>query len=143
MTHQAAADAIGRSRTAVTNLLRLLELGSEAKVLVEKGELEMGHARALLAIVDRTKQAEVARLVAKKGLSVRDTERLIRRVLAGGGSNKGGGRSLDPDIRRLQDELAEKLGAKVQIQHSAKGRGKLVVTYNSVDELEGILGHID
>jgi len=142
LTHQDAADAIGRSRTAVTNLLRLLELCPEAKALVESGELEMGHARALLALVNTRQQAEVAGLVARKGLSVRETERLVRKMLAGKPA-AANGRSLDPDVRRLQDALGAKLGAKVQIRTSAKGRGQLVISYNSLDELDGILSHID
>ncbi|HHQ14524.1 MAG TPA: ParB/RepB/Spo0J family partition protein, partial [Chromatiales bacterium] len=140
LTHQQAADAIGRSRTAVTNLLRLLELGPETRQLVEAGELEMGHARALLALVNTRQQAEVAALVARKGLSVRETEQLVRRLL--GQKSPAAKRSLDPDVRRLQDDLAGKLGAKVRIQHSAAGRGKLVISYNSLDELDGILAHI-
>ena len=143
LTHQDVADAIGRSRTAVSNILRLQDLGEQAKALLRNGELEMGHARALLGISDGRMQAEVAALVAKKGLSVRETERLIKRVT--GGAGKTGAKKssdLDPDIRRLQDDLAERLGARVSIQHGSKGRGKLVVTYNSLDELDGILAHI-
>ena len=142
VTHQEAADAVGRSRTAVSNLLRLLELGADAKALVESGHLEMGHARALLAIVDTRMQAEVAQLVAKKSLSVRETERLVKRMLDGKGKQRPRSGTLDPDIRRLQDDLSERLGARVHIQHGTKGRGKLIVGYNSLDELEGILGHI-
>jgi ParB family chromosome partitioning protein len=141
LTHQEAADAIGRSRTAVTNLLRLLELCPEAKNLLESGELEMGHARALLALVNARQQAEVAALVARKGLSVRETERLVRRMLAGKPA-AARPRSPDPDVRRLQDELAAKLGAKVTIRPGAKGRGQLVISYNSLEELDGILAHI-
>ena len=142
LTHQEAADAIGRSRTAVTNLLRLLELCPEAKALVEAGELEMGHGRALLGLVNTRQQAEVAGLVARKGLSVRETEQLVRRMLAGKPA-AAKTRSPDPDVRRLQDDLSEKLGAKVQIRTSPKGRGQLIISYNSLDELDGILGHID
>ncbi len=141
LTHQQAADAIGRSRTAVTNLLRLLELGPEARALVEAGELEMGHARALLALADGRRQAEVAALVARKGLSVRETERLVRRLLAGKPAPKAPG-ATDPDVRRLQAELAERLGARVSIQHGRGGKGRLVISYTSLDELEGILAHI-
>jgi len=140
LTHQAAADAIGRSRTAVTNLLRLLELGAEARALLENGELEMGHARALLALVSPRVQAEVAAQVARKGLSVRETEQLVRRQLAG--KPKPPTRSEDPDVRRLQEDLAEKLGAKVTVRAGPKGRGQLVISYNSLDELDGILSHI-
>lgn len=142
LTHQEAADAIGRSRTAVSNILRLQELGDEAKALLQAGELEMGHARALLGITDARTQAEVAAVIARKGLSVRETERLVKRVLSGAGKHKPATRSLDPDIRRLQDDLAARLGARVNIQHGSKGNGKLVVTYNSLDELDGILAHI-
>ncbi len=141
LTHQDAADAIGRSRAAVSNLLRLLELGEQARTLLRSGELEMGHARALLGIVDPRMQAEVAALVAKKGLSVRETEALVRRVLQGG-ARKAEPARVDPDIQRLENELSEKLGARVAIQHGAKGRGKLVVSYTSLDELDGILAHI-
>jgi len=140
LTHQEAAEAIGRSRTAVSNLLRLLELGEHTRLLVQAGELEMGHARALLALTEGRMQAEVANLVAKKGLSVRETERLVRRMLQGRSTKPG--TTVDPDVRRLQDELGEKLGARVTIQHSARGKGKLTVSYNSLDELEGILAHI-
>lgn len=143
LTHQDAADAIGRSRAAVSNLLRLLELGDEARGLLRSGAIEMGHARALLGIADPRMQAEVAALVARKSLSVRETEALVRRVLEGGGSDRGKKTTrVDPDIQRLEHEIGDKLGAKVAIQHSARGRGKLVVAYNSLDELEGILGHI-
>jgi ParB family chromosome partitioning protein len=143
MTHQAAAEAVGRSRVAVSNLLRLLELGDEVKELVEKRELEMGHARALLALTARKQQTEVARLVAKKGLSVRETEALVRRLLAPAQSASGVGASaIDPNIRKLQDDLTDRLGAKVTLQHNARGGGKLIVNYHSLDELDGILERI-
>jgi len=146
ITHQQAADAVGRSRAAVSNLLRLLELPAEITAFVEKRELEMGHARALLGLAQRRQQVEVGGLVAKKGLSVRETEALVRSML-----NKGGGgttigkdtaKGLDPNVQRLQDELSEKLGAPVEIQHTGSGKGKVVVSYHSLDELDGILGHI-
>ncbi|MFQ5635074.1 MAG: ParB/RepB/Spo0J family partition protein [Gammaproteobacteria bacterium] len=143
LTHQEAAEAIGRSRAAVSNLLRLLDLGEAAKRHLQAGELEMGHARALLGITDPKMQAEVAALVAKKGLSVRDTEALVKRLLSGGRQGTGtAADTLDPDIRRLQDDLSDRLGARVDIRHAKKGGGKLVVSYNSLDELEGILAHI-
>jgi ParB family chromosome partitioning protein len=143
ITHQQAADAVGRSRAAVSNLLRLLELAPEITVLVERRELEMGHARALLGLTQRRHQIEVGALVAKKGLSVRDTEALVRSTLAraAGGAQKEE-KGLDPNVQRLQDELSEKLGAPVQIQHSGSGKGKVVVSYHSLDELDGILAHI-
>jgi ParB family chromosome partitioning protein len=143
MTHQRAAEAIGRSRASVSNLLRLLELGPEARALVESRELEMGHARALLGLVDTRMQAEAARQVVAKGMSVRDTERLVRSMLQKSKSTTAvPSRGLDADTRRLQDALGEKLGAKVQLQHNSKGQGKLIISYNSLDELEGILDHI-
>jgi ParB family chromosome partitioning protein len=144
ITHQQAADAVGRSRAAVSNLLRLLELPPEISAFVEKRELEMGHARALLGLTQRRQQIEVGSLVARKGLSVRDTEGMVRALLtraAGGGGSKEE-KSLDPNVQRLQDDLSEKLGAPVQIQHSASGKGKVVVSYHSLDELDGILAHI-
>lgn len=144
VTHQQAADAVGRSRAAVSNLLRLLELAPEVADLVEKRQLEMGHARALLGLPQRRQQAEVGSLVARKGLSVRETEALVRRMAAPARSadeeTSADGR--DPNVRRLENDLAEKLGAKVAIQHAASGKGKLVVAYNSLDELDGILAHI-
>jgi ParB family chromosome partitioning protein len=139
LTHQEAADAVGRSRASVSNLLRLLELAPEVCELLEKRALEMGHARALLGLGNRRQQIEVAALVAKKGLSVRDTEALVRRLQQPPGSDSSTQR--DPNVLRLEQELADKLGAQVAIQHSAAGKGKLVVSYNSLDELDGILAH--
>jgi len=145
ITHQQAADAVGRSRAAVSNLLRLLELPDEISTFLEHRELEMGHARALLGLTQRRQQIEVGTLVAKKGLSVRDTEGMVRALLnkaSGGGAEARDGRPLDPNVQRLQDELSEKLGAVVQIQHASSGKGKVVVSYHSLDELDGILAHI-
>jgi ParB family transcriptional regulator, chromosome partitioning protein len=144
ITHQQAADAVGRSRAAVSNLLRLLELPPEVSAFVERRELEMGHARALLGLTQRRQQIEVGALVAKKGLSVRDTEAMVRAMLTrgSGGGNSKESKPLDPNVQRLQDELTEKLGAPVQIQHTGAGKGKVVVTYHSLDELDGILAHI-
>jgi ParB family chromosome partitioning protein len=146
LTHQEAADAVGRSRSGVTNLLRLLELAPEVCERVERREIEMGHARAIGSLSNRKQQVEVATLVAKRGLSVRETEALVRRMQAEGATataaegQQGGAR--DPNVLRLEQELADKLGARVAIQHSTAGKGKLVVTYNSLDELDGILAHI-
>jgi ParB family chromosome partitioning protein len=143
LTHQEAADAVGRSRAAVSNLLRLLELAPEVCELLEKRTIEMGHARALLALTQRRQQTEVGLLVGKKGLSVRETEALVRRLQApaAGGSAEAAA-SRDPNVERLEQELAEKLGARVAIQQGSGGKGKLVVSYNSLDELDGILAHI-
>jgi len=142
LTHQAAAQAVGRSRAAVSNLLRLTELADEVKQLLEQRSIEMGHARALLALTARRQQIEVAGLVAKKSLSVRDTEALVRRLLKAPPADGGAPPSKDPDIHRLELELADKLGAKVTFQHTPSGKGKLIVNYNSLDELDGILAHI-
>jgi ParB family chromosome partitioning protein len=144
LTHQEAADAVGRSRSGVTNLLRLLELAPEVCELVARREIEMGHAKTLGALSTRKQQVEVATLVAKNGLSVRDTEALVKRkqqgAVAAGADAADATR--DPNVQRLEQELADKLGAKVAIQHSTGGKGKLVVSYNSLDELDGILAHI-
>lgn len=142
MTHQTAAEAVGRSRASVSNLLRLLELADEVKALVEKRELEMGHARALLGLGNARRQVEVALLVARKGLSVRDTEALVRRMEKTGQQPEAPPAGTDPDIKRLENDLADKLGAKVQLQHSSKGSGKLVISYHNLDELDGILAHM-
>lgn len=142
LTHQQTADAVGRSRASVSNLLRLLSLTEDVKRMLENGDLEMGHARALLALGGEL-QSQVARTVVGKGLSVRETERLVKRTLEHPeGKPKKAGQSVDPDIRRLEQDLGEKIGARVAIQHGAKGKGKLVIQYNSLDELDGILDHI-
>ncbi len=139
LTHQETAEAVGRSRAAVSNLLRLLTLEPKVKQMLEAGALEMGHARALLSL-DGAAQIKAAEEVAKRGLSVRETEQLVRRLLKP--AEKKPSPKVDPDIQRFAEELSEKLGAKVQIQHTPKGRGKLIIQYNSVDELDGILDHI-
>ena len=143
LTHQQAADAVGRSRAGVSNLLRLLELPPEVCEMLEQRTVEMGHARALLGLTQRRQQIEVATMVVKRGLSVRDTEGLVRRLLApAGGHEHAAPPAGDPNIEKLEQELAEKLGARVAIQPGRGGRGKLVVNYNSLDELDGILAHI-
>ncbi|MBL8268860.1 ParB/RepB/Spo0J family partition protein [Steroidobacter sp.] len=143
MTHATAAEAVGRSRAAVSNLLRLLDLGEDASRLVEHRELDMGHARALLGIENKRQQAEVAAQVAQQKLSVRDTEALVKRLASqpsSGGSEAAA--RVDPNIRKLEAELSEKLGAKVQVQHASGGKGKLVISYHTLEELDGILEHI-
>jgi len=141
MTHQQAAEAVGRSRAAVSNLLRLQELNEDVQYMLIHGDLEMGHGRALLGLRG-TAQSAAAAKVSKKGLSVRETEQLVRRETENEKRAKPKATHIDPDIRRFQEDLSEKLGAKVQIQHSARGKGKLTIQYNSLDELDGILGHI-
>lgn len=144
LTHAQIAEAIGRSRASVTNLLRLLELNDDVKRALERGQLEMGHARALLGIKG-PRQSAAATQVMSRGLSVRETERLVRQM-----QQEEEGRkppvarpgAVDPDVRRLQDDLADRLGAKVQIQPGNRGGGRLVIAYHSLDELDGILAHI-
>lgn len=140
MTHQEAADAVGRSRAAVSNLLRLLELMQEVKDMIDMRLIEMGHARALLSL-DEKLQVQAAREVVRKSLSVRDTENLVRRLMAS--IRKKGNRRADPDILSLQNRLGETLGARVKIQHLASGKGKLVIAYNNAEEFEGILERLD
>ncbi len=144
LTHQEGAEAIGRSRASVSNLLRLLELSDKVKPLLESRQLEMGHARALLSITNKTKQFDAARQVVRKGLSVRETEQLVRRVLANQVGKKVETANTAPnaDIKRLQIEISGRLGARVRIDHTKKGSGKLVINYHSLDELDGILKHI-
>ena len=142
LTHQQTAEAVGRSRAAVSNLLRLLELESQCKVLLEEGKLEMGHARALLALQGK-QQIELAHKVAQYQLSVRATEKLVKQTLAGELQAIIAPKpTLNADISQLQSRLADTLGAKVSINHSKRGKGKLVIEYNSLDELDGILAHI-
>ena len=142
LTHQQAADAVARSRAAVSNLLRLLELPPEVCERLEKRELEMGHARALLGLPQRRQQIEVAALVAGKGLSVREAESLVRRMIEP--AKPAAERAvvaIDPNIQQLEDKLAEKLGALVSIEHARAGHGRVVIRYHSLDELDGILSH--
>ncbi len=141
LTHQETAEAVGRSRAAVSNLLRLLSLEPVVKKMLESGKLEMGHARALLALQVESQQIQAARKVEAKGLSVRETERLVRKLQTPV-NNSGKEKKSDPDTLRLQESLAETLGAKVQFQHNRQGKGKMVIHYNSLDELDGILNHI-
>ena len=142
MTHDAVAEAVGRSRPAVSNLLRLLELDDRVKNMVETGRLDMGHARALLSL-SSPKQLEVASRIVKQGLSVRATENLVRQFLDNNQQNRPKKDSKDPNIARLESDLSQRLAAKVSITHQSTGRGKLQIGYNSLDELEGILKKLD
>lgn len=140
LTHQEVADAVGKSRVAVTNYLRLLNLGDVVAGMLGRGEIEMGHARALLSLTDE-RQAEIARQVVARGLNVRETEALVRRSLSGGKKDKTPKRGAsDADTRNLEQRLSSHIGQPVSIQHSARGKGKLIISYNSLDELDGILG---
>lgn len=142
LTHGEAAEAVGRSRAAVSNLLRLQELEPVVKEMVDQRRLEMGHARALLAL-QGSEQVQTARQVALKGLSVRETEALVRHALQAGDKKKAAQPRIDPDILRLQNELSERLCAKVQLKHQASGKGQIVINYSSLDELDGLLDRID
>ena len=144
LTHAEAAKAVGRSRAAVSNLLRLQELSDKVKPMLEARQFEMGHARALLSISNAVQQHDAARQVVKKGLSVRETERLVRRMLDNVGNKLAAKPAIagNADIRRLEIEISEKLGAKVHIDHTKKGAGKIVIGYHNLDELDGILKHI-
>jgi len=141
LTQGEVAQAVGKSRSTVTNLLRLINLTDEVKLMLEHGDLEMGHGRAMLSL-DAERQLQVARQVEAKSLSVRQTEALVRRLLEEKLSKKTAQPKPDADVSRLEMDLAEKIGAEVNLQHSAKGKGKLVIKYNSLDELDGILTHI-
>lgn len=140
LTQQEVATAVGKSRSTVANLLRLMSLQEEVRRMLERGDLEMGHARALLGL-EGPDQTSAARTVAGKGLTVRQTEALVRQ-LSESQKNPSAPKKLDPNIRHLQDDISQRLGAPVAISHGSKGRGKVVISYNSLDELDGILGHI-
>ncbi len=139
LTHQQIADSVGKSRVAVTNLLRLNNLSESVKSLLMVGDLEMGHGRALLSLPEG-QQLPMARTVMQKQLSVRETENLVKVTLAEKGPKKE--IPTDPNLVKLQTGLSEKLGAKVKIQHASSGKGKLLIHYTSLDELDGILAHI-
>jgi len=139
LTHQQTADAVGKSRTTVTNLLRLLSLTEVCRTMLERGDLEMGHARALLSLTS-DQQTSVARIVVAKGLSVRETEKMVRNTAEPQKAkfeSKG-----DPHIDQLERRISDKVGAPIKIQHGAKGKGKIVIQYNSLDELDGVLKHM-
>jgi ParB family chromosome partitioning protein len=142
LTHEEAAHAVGRSRAGVSNLLRLLDLAPAAQAFVQDGRIDMGHARALLA-VSKAKQVELAHRIAELGLSVREAERLVQQATSAPRARSGNGAEpLDPDTRRLQEELSEALGAVVHVKPRAAGRGSIVIDYGSLDELEGLLARL-
>lgn len=140
LTHQQVADAVGKSRTTVTNLLRLNNLNSDVKILLEHGDIEMGHARCLLALEGEA-QSDAARLAVAKALTVRETEKLVRSILEPVPAKEIAEK--DPDVKQLEQQLAENLGAKVEINYNKKGKGKLVISYTNLDELDGILNRIN
>jgi ParB family transcriptional regulator, chromosome partitioning protein len=146
MTHDAAAEAVGRSRSSVSNLLRLLDLHIDVQKLLEARKIEMGHGRAILAL-DIANQTEIASKVVKQGLSVRATEQLVKKLKDSGAKtkaskNRSPAAKLDPNLRSLQEDLSERLGAAVAIKHNKSGKGKLEISYNSLDELDGILSRV-
>ena len=139
LTHQEVADTVGRSRASVTNLLRLQELREEVITFLDKGEIGMGHARCLLSLTS-DQQLHLAQRVIKKGMSVRETEAAARKLL--NPPEKKTTAAVDPNILNLENDLSEKLSAKVHFKHGKNGKGQLVISYNSLDELDGILDHI-
>ncbi|MGR8919788.1 MAG: ParB/RepB/Spo0J family partition protein [Gammaproteobacteria bacterium] len=141
LTHQQVAEAVGRSRAGVSNYLRLLELDPKTRELVEQGELEMGHARALLGLSGGV-QVTAAQKIAAAGLSVREAEALVRKLRGDDGAGSKPPPPADPDISRLEQSLSERLGASVAIRHGRGGKGTLTIRYTSLDELDGILEHI-
>lgn len=141
MTHEAIAEAVGRSRPAVTNLLRLLQLDEETQGLLAAGKLEMGHARPLLTLA-ADQQREAARLIVKSGLSTRAAEALAKRMAKTGAKGKSGGSAVDPNIQSLATELSERLGAAVSIRHQKSGKGALRIAYSSLAQLDGILARL-
>ncbi|MBA1191597.1 ParB/RepB/Spo0J family partition protein [Pseudomonas entomophila] len=140
LTQQQVADAVGKSRVTIANLLRLISLPEAIKTMLAHGDLEMGHARALLGLGE-DRQVEGARHVVARGLTVRQTEALVRQWLSDKPEPVEEAKP-DPDISRLEQRLAERLGSAVQIKHGQKGKGQLVIRYNSLDELQGVLAHI-
>ena len=143
LTHLQVAEAVGKSRASITNTLRLLTLNNDVQLLLEQGQIEMGHARALLALKDE-QQSFIAQKVATQGLSVRETERLVTKIQEGTEISELPVKTItiDPNIRKLEEELSDKLGANVNIRHGNKGKGMVIIKYHDVDELEGILAHI-
>ena len=140
LTHQEVAEAVGKSRTTVSNLLRLNNLNSEVKTLLEHGDIEMGHARALLAL-DNDIQTNTARIVVAKELNVRETEALIKKVQLPEKEPKE--KEIDPNTKALEQNLSEKLGSHVAINHNKKGKGKLVISYSDLSELDGIVSRFN
>ncbi len=140
ITHDKAAEMVGRSRSAVSNLLRLLALSEPVRDLLHQGKLDMGHARALLALTGM-QQIDTARLIAARGMSVRETEKLVGRLLRGTPAKKPR-KTSDRDVLRLQEELAQKLGTKVEIKAGNKGRGSVVIQYSNLDQLDAILARL-
>ncbi len=141
MTHQQAADAVGRSRSAATNLLRLLQLAKPAQDMLMAGDIEMGHARSLLPL-SKSEQGRIAALVVDKGYSVRETERLVAREL-NPPVKRGADKKPDRDLIRLEEELSDRLGATVKISANRKGGGSMTIRFGSLDQLDGLLARLE
>ena len=142
LTHQQTAESVGRSRTAVSNLLRLLDLEEATKELLDTRKIDMGHARALLAL-NGSLQIETAYKVAKNQMSVRETEKLVKKIITSDGAEQNKTPAKKAlEVQKLEESLSQTLGANVNIQYNTKGKGKLIVEYNNLDELDGILEHI-
>lgn len=141
LTQQEVAEAVGKSRTTITNLLRLMSLNQDVRVMLERGDIEMGHAKALLGLQPE-QQSDASKAVIGKGLSVRQTEAMVRKLIENKPLQQQKPAREDPDIVKLQESLSERIGARVEIQHTNKGAGKVTLRYNSLDELDGILAHI-
>ena len=141
MTHLQVAETVSRSRASVTNLLRLKDLNEDVKILVDERDIDMGHARALLALTGH-EQSMLAKRVAEQGWSVRETEKQVKRLLNPPPKTSKASATMDPDIKRLQEQVSERLGAPVHVEHKSDGKGKLVINYSSLDELDGILAKI-
>ncbi len=141
LTHQEVADAVGKSRAAVSNSLRLLNLSTEVRTLLEHGDLEMGHARCLLSLGSAA-QSSAAKEIIARGLSVRQAEALVRKLQQEAAAPSAPSARVSPDIKKLEESLAEQIGVPVMVQHGAKGGGRLVFKYSSLDELDGILAHL-
>ncbi|HEC26109.1 MAG TPA: ParB/RepB/Spo0J family partition protein [Gammaproteobacteria bacterium] len=141
MTHQQVADSVSRSRAAVSNLLRLLSLQSDVSTLLEQGQLDMGHARALLSLEEGL-QYKAAQQIVKRGMSVRQAEQLVRRLQEDRNSLAGKAKVKDPDVRHLEESLSEKLGTHVEIKLGSRGKGKLIIDFHGNDVLQGILEKI-
>ena len=141
LTQMEVAEAVGKNRATVANLLRLMNLNEDLKRLLEHGDIEMGHARALLGL-DGQAQSDAGVQVVSRALTVRQTEALVRHIQSGANTESKPTEKPNPDVQRLERMLGDRLGAKVAIQHTAKGKGKLVISYTNLDELDGILEHI-
>lgn len=141
LTHQEVGEVVSRSRSAVSNSLRLLDLAESVKDMMNRGELEMGHARALLALNDK-QQVKCAKSILQKQLSVRSAEALVKQMLQGGVKKKTVSISADPDVSRMEHKLSDRLGAGVSIQHSQNGSGRMQIRYTNLDEFEGIVAKL-